>query len=175
MVAMVADIAWRTAVLNPQHGAEANLLTEGIVLIDELDLHLHPSWQRRVVRDLRRTFPRIQFIVTTHSPQIVASVSRAQIRLLDHNRLVAEEPHVEGRDSNAILEDVFGVPSRPEEVEDEIKALYRLIEDEDFATARKQLAVLQERLGPDDEAMIRARWILDTEEAQSGPQPPSPP
>jgi predicted ATP-binding protein involved in virulence len=174
MVAMVADIAWRAAVLNPQHGAEAHLLTEGVVLIDELDLHLHPSWQRRVVGDLRRTFPRIQFIVTTHSPQIVASVSRSQIRLLDHNRLVAEEPYVEGRDSNEILEDVFGVPSRPQEVEDEIKALYRLIEDEDFAAARKQLAGLEERLGPDDAAMIRARWILDTEEAQSPPHPSTP-
>lgn len=58
MVAMVADIAWRTAVLNPQYGTAANLLTEGIVLIDELDLHLHPAWQRRIVNDLRRTFPR---------------------------------------------------------------------------------------------------------------------
>src|SRR5262249_49189916 len=117
MVAMVADIAWRAAVLNPQHGAEAHLLTEGVVLIDALDLHLHPAWQRRAVGDLRRTFPKIQFIVTTHSPQIVASVSRSQIRLLDRNRLVAEEPYVEGRDSNEILEDVFGVTSRPEAVQ----------------------------------------------------------
>jgi len=174
MVAMVADIAWRAAVLNPQHGTEAHLRSDGVVLIDELDLHLHPAWQRRVVGDLRRTFPLIQFIVTTHSPQIVASVSRAQVRLLENNRLVAEEPHVEGRDSNAILEDVFGVPARPKEVQAEIDALYRLIEDEDFATARKQLAVLQERLGPDDAAMIRARWILDTEEAQPNTHPSTP-
>jgi predicted ATP-binding protein involved in virulence len=174
MVAMVSDIAWRCAVLNPHYGPEAHLFTEGVVLIDELDLHLHPAWQRRIVADLRRTFPKIQFIVTTHSPQIVASVSRSQIRLLDHNRLVAEEPYVEGRDSNEILEDVFGVPSRPQEVEDELKALYRLIEDEDFAGARKQLAVLEKRLGPDDAAMIRARWILDTEEAQSPSRPSTP-
>jgi predicted ATP-binding protein involved in virulence len=175
MVAMVADIAWRTAVLNPQHGPEAHLRTEGVVLIDELDLHLHPAWQRRIVGDLRRTFPKIQFIVTTHSPQIVASVSRAQVRLLDNNRLVAEEPHVEGRDSNAILEDVFGVPSRPETVQEEIDALYRLIEDENFAAARERLAALQKRLGPDDAAMVRARWILDTEEAQPIPHPSTPP
>jgi predicted ATP-binding protein involved in virulence len=174
MVAMVADIAWRAAVLNPHHGPDAHLRTEGVVLIDELDLHLHPAWQRRVVGDLRRTFPKIQFIVTTHSPQIVASVSRSQIRLLDRNHLVAEDPHVEGRDSNAILEDVFGVPSRPEDVQAEIDALYRLIEDEDFAAARKQLAALAERLGPDDAAMIRARWILDTEEAQPNTPPSSP-
>jgi predicted ATP-binding protein involved in virulence len=78
MLAMVADIAWRAAVLNPQLGLEAHLRAEGIVLVDELDQHLHPAWQRRVVDDLRRTFPRIQFIVTTHSPQIVASVARSQ-------------------------------------------------------------------------------------------------
>jgi len=175
MVAMIADIAWRAAVLNPHHGPEAHLCTEGVVLIDELDQHLHPAWQRRIVADLRRTFPKIQFIVTTHSPQIVASVSRSQVRLLDHNRLVADEPYVEGRSSNEILEDVFGVPARPAEVQTEIDAFYRLLEDADFAAARKHLAALQDRLGPDDAAMIRARWILDTEETQSGPQPPSPP
>ena len=170
MVALIADIGWRASVLNPQHGTEAHLRSDGIVLIDEIDLHLHPKWQRRVVCDLRRTFPKIQFIVTTHSPQIVASVSRKQIRLLEQNRLVAEEPHVEGRDSNAILEDVFGVPSRPEGVQAEIDALFRLIEDEEFAAARERLAELQERLGPDDSAMIKARWILDDEEASSNGQ-----
>lgn len=175
MIALVADIAWRTAVLNPQHNTQAHQLTEGVVLIDELDLHLHPAWQRRIVADLRRTFPKVQFIVTTHSPQIVASVSRSQIRLLDRNRLVAEEPYVEGRDSNEILEDVFGVPSRPEDVQAEIDALYRLIEDEDFAAARTRLAALQERLGPDDTAMIKARWILETEDPQQSSEPPPPP
>jgi predicted ATP-binding protein involved in virulence len=175
MVAMVADIAWRAAVLNSRHGSEAHLLTEGVVLIDELDLHLHPAWQRRIVADLRRTFPKIQFIVTTHSPQIVASVSRSQIRLLDNNRLVAEEPYVEGRASNEILEDVFGVSARPEAVQSEIDALYRLIEDEDFAAARTRLAALQERLGPDDTAMIKARWILETEDPRPSAEPPASP
>jgi predicted ATP-binding protein involved in virulence len=173
MVAMVADIAWRASVLNPQHGPEAHQRTEGVVLIDELDLHLHPSWQRRIVADLRRTFPKIQFIVTTHSPQIVASVTRDQIRLLDRNQLIASKPYVEGRDSNEILEDVFGVPKRPEPVQAEIDALYRLIEDEDFVAARARLAMLEEHLGPEDAAMIRARWILDTEDppARSEPSP----
>ena len=172
MVAMVADIAWRAAVLNPHFGEEAHLQAPGVVLIDELDLHLHPAWQRRVVDDLRRTFPKLQFIVTTHSPQIVASVSREQVRLLDGNRLIADGAYVEGRNSNEILEDIFDVPARPETTQAEIDQLYRLIEDEQFVAARKQLAVLLERLGPDDKDMVRARWMLDTEEAQ---QPESPP
>jgi predicted ATP-binding protein involved in virulence len=175
MVALVADIGWRASVLNPHHGPNAHQLTEGIVLIDELDLHLHPTWQRSIVADLRRTFPRIQFIVTTHSPQIVASVSRSQIRLLERNQLVAEEAYVQGRSSDEILEDVFGVTARPEAVQAEIDALYRLIEDEDFATARQQLSALEERLGPDDRAMQRARWILDSEELQSNGKPAAAP
>lgn len=168
--AMVADLAWRTAVLNPQHGVDAPKETEGVVLIDELDLHLHPAWQRRVVGDLQRTFPKIQFIVTTHSPQIVASVKRDQVRILKDNRLVNTPVFVEGRDSNEILEDVFGVPPRPDKVKDELEHLYHLLEDEKFDEARAHLASLEQRLGPDDSAMVRARWILDTE----APQPIEP-
>lgn len=171
MIAMVADIARRAAVLNPQFGTDAHLRTEGIVMVDELDLHLHPAWQRRIVDDLRRTFPKIQFIVTTHSPQIVASVARQQIRVLDQNKLVAEQPHVQGRDANEILEDVFGVPKRPEAVQSEIDALYREIEEENYAVARNLLAALQERLGPEDAAMIRAKWLLDTEDPPPSTDP----
>jgi len=166
MVALVADIAWRASVLNPQHGVDAAKLTDGVVLIDELDLHLHPAWQRRVVDDLRRRFPKIQLIVTTHSPQIVASVSREQVRILENNRLVEADVHVEGRDSNEILEDVFGVPARPPETAAEISSLYRLLDDERFDEARAQLVSLEQRLGPDDAAMVRARWILETEAPQ---------
>jgi predicted ATP-binding protein involved in virulence len=175
MVALVADIGWRASVLNPHHGSNAHQLTEGIVLIDELDLHLHPAWQRSIVADLRRTFPKIQFIVTTHSPQIVASVHRDQVRVLDRNQLVSGKPYVEGRDSSEILEDVFGVRARPEAVKAEIDALFRLIEDEDFVAARRHLAALEERLGPYDAAMVRARWILDSEELQANRQPTAAP
>jgi predicted ATP-binding protein involved in virulence len=164
-VAMVADIAWRAAVLNPQHGRDAHELTEGVVLIDEIDLHLHPAWQRRIIADLRRTFPKIQFIVTTHSPQIVASVTRDQVRLLDQNQLVSGIPYVEGRDSSEILEDVFGVPARPEQVKVEIKEVYQLIEAAKFAEARARLDQLEERLGPHDAELIRVRWLLDTEDS----------
>lgn len=68
IVALVADIASRLAEANPQ--LENPLLGEGIVLIDEADLHLHPSWQRRFLKDLSNTFPNIHFITTTHSPLI---------------------------------------------------------------------------------------------------------
>jgi len=83
MLAMVADIAYRAAVLNPHLGKEAAQKTPGIVLIDEIDLHLHPKWQRRVVNDLRRTFPEIQFVATTHSPFIIQSLREGELINLD--------------------------------------------------------------------------------------------
>lgn len=83
MVAMVADIAWRACALNPHLRDLAPELAEGLVLIDEVDLHLHPNWQRRVLGDLRRAFPRLQFIATTHSPFIVQSLEPGQLLNLD--------------------------------------------------------------------------------------------
>jgi predicted ATP-binding protein involved in virulence len=79
MLAMVADAAWRCAVLNPHLGADAAKETPGVVLIDEIDLHLHPSWQRRVVDDLKRAFPKVQFIATTHSPFIIQSLEPGEL------------------------------------------------------------------------------------------------
>ncbi|MCQ9375933.1 AAA family ATPase [Methyloversatilis sp. XJ19-13] len=74
IVAIVADLAIKAAMLNPQLAEKALELTPGVVLIDELDLHLHPRWQRRVIEDLRRTFPKVQFICTTHSPFLIQSL-----------------------------------------------------------------------------------------------------
>ena len=84
MLALVGDIAQRAATLNPH--LEGNILTDtpGIVLIDELDLHLHPKWQRHVIEDLRTTFPKIQFICTTHSPFLIQSLrSGEELLMLD--------------------------------------------------------------------------------------------
>jgi len=75
MLGVAADIAERCVTLNPHLGKNAIVDTPGIVLIDEIDLHLHPKWQRRVVNDLLRAFPRIQFIATTHSPFIIQSLA----------------------------------------------------------------------------------------------------
>ena len=82
-LAMVADIAFRCVTLNPHLGPAATQETSGVVLIDELDLHLHPRWQRHIVEDLRRAFPRLQFIVTTHSPFIVQSMKHGEVLSLD--------------------------------------------------------------------------------------------
>lgn len=83
MLAMIGDIAWKAAQLNPHLGKEVLQKTPGIVLIDELDLHLHPKWQRHVIEDLRRLFPEIQFIATTHSPFIIQTAREGELIKLD--------------------------------------------------------------------------------------------
>lgn len=83
MIAMAGDLAFKAAQLNPHLGAEVLRQTPGIVLIDELDLHLHPRWQRHVVEDLRKMFPEVQFIATTHSPFIVQSLRDGELLPLD--------------------------------------------------------------------------------------------
>lgn len=84
MLGLFCDLARRAAILNPHLEGNASAETAGVVLIDELDLHLHPKWQRRIIEDLRRTFPKIQFICTTHSPFLIQSLrSGEELILLD--------------------------------------------------------------------------------------------
>jgi hypothetical protein len=94
---------------------------------------------------------------------VLASVRRDQVRLLHDNARVTEPVFVEGRDTNGLLEDVFGVPERPQEAQEKVDALFRLLDDERYDEARDALDDLQQMLGPDDSAIVRARWMLDTE------------
>lgn len=91
MGAMVAEIAYRCVILNPHYGKDAVKKSKGIVLIDEIDMHLHPKWQRQVISDLKKAFPNIQFIATTHSPFIVQSLDANELINLDMP--IDEEPY----------------------------------------------------------------------------------
>jgi len=85
MVALVADIAHRCVRLNPFFGEEAATRTPGIVLIDEVEMHLHPRWQQLVIGLLQVAFPNIQFVVSTHSPHVLSTVDKTSIRLIQLN------------------------------------------------------------------------------------------
>ena len=111
---MVADIAYRCVKLNPHLGENACIETNGIVLIDEVDIFLHPSWQQRIIGDLQRTFPNIQFIVTTHSPQVVSSVPKECIRIISNGAIVPFDTQTQGVESQMILAEIFGTSSVPE-------------------------------------------------------------
>lgn len=106
LIGMVADIAYRCIQLNPHLGLAAVRDTPGVVLIDELDLHLHPKWQRTIVGDLKKAFPHLQFVATTHSPFIVQSLGEGELINLDQ---VISEPVPASLPLNAVATDLMGV------------------------------------------------------------------
>lgn len=164
MVAMVADVAYRSAILNPHLGVNAAQQTAGIILIDEIDLHLHPKWQRQVVSDLRRTFPQLQFIATTHSPFILQSLEPGEV--IDLNQEInldgVEETHQDiampspnDRYSHQPIEDIVenvmgvAVPQRSERYQ------------QMYNTAQEYYRVLQEGNTVSEEEKTRLKQRLD--------------
>ena len=141
-LSLVADIARRAVILNEQDGAEAPSLVEGVVLIDEIDLHLHPRWQRVVLDGLRETFPRLQVVVTTHSPQVLSSALNRQVRLIRNGTLWPGTIHVEGRDSNSIMREYFGMDDRDEQGAKRLAALDDAIDAGNATDARSLFAEL---------------------------------
>ena len=124
VIATVGDIAFRAVQLNAHLGARAALETSGIVLIDEVDMHLHPSWQQVILKGLREAFPRLQLIVTTHSPQVLTSVDASCIRLLRQEatpetgkqRTVSKQVKMQTRGvaSSDVLARIMGVDPIPD-------------------------------------------------------------
>lgn len=100
MLAMVMEIAFRCFLLNPHLGNDAARNTSGIVLIDEIDLHLHPEWQKRVINDLQNAFPNLQFIVTTHAPLVIGSLKNGKIFSIKDNQTY-DFPLQTGKDLHA--------------------------------------------------------------------------
>ena len=164
MLALVADLARRMAQGNPH--LEDPLSSEAIVLIDEVELHLHPSWQQRVLTDLARTFPNAQFIVSTHSPQVLTTLRPEQIVKLcrEDGRIVAArtpEPTY-GAEAGDVLNVVMGVDERPpNELADTLKRYMRLIGDDKGESAEaKKLRSDLERLSPHDPALATADFEI---------------
>ncbi|MFT4927489.1 MAG: putative ATP-binding protein involved in virulence [Phenylobacterium sp.] len=117
LIALVGDIARRMVMLNPS--LDNPLTGFGVVLIDEIDLHLHPDWQQKVVGNLQKTFPNIQFILTTHSPQVLTTVPAQSIRIIKHDKgkMSVEIPEFSlGAESYVMLQELQGVSSRPQNI-----------------------------------------------------------
>jgi predicted ATP-binding protein involved in virulence len=125
LIALVFDLTRRLAIANPD---SANPIAEGValVLIDEIELHLHPRWQRDVVKILPEIFKNTQFIITTHSPQVIGETEARSVRLLSMlgNTITCEIPSVaHGADSNWILSVLMGADEMSEDIESEIKKM----------------------------------------------------
>jgi len=159
LLMLVSDLARRLAIANPGLGVDA-LQGKGIVLIDEIDLHLHPQWQRMVIPSLTRTFPNCQFIVTTHSPQVLSKVKKENVFILEDYNLVEVTPHTYGRDSNSILYELMDVKARPGDVQKKIDDCFALIDEEKIEEAKVKLQELADLLGENDAEIVRARTLI---------------
>ena len=166
LAGMVAEIARRACLLNSAYLGELALTeTPGLVLIDELDLHLHPRWQRRVIGDLKRIFPNIQFFATTHSPQVIGEARPEEIVLLTPTGEQKRPLQSYGMDSNWVLECVMEAEGRDPKVAKEIVRLYDEIEDGKFEEARARIAILRNEIGGfgDVEAAESYMWRVEHE------------
>ena len=163
-IALVADIARRAVMLNEFDGAAAPAKAEGVVLIDKLDLHLDPRWQRIALPRLRTTFPRLQIVVTTHSPQVLSSAENRQVRRLFDRKLQDYPVFVEGRDTNAILREYMRTDDRSTEGTDALRSLHDYIDRGHREQAERLYRKLLSRWGDLDPELIRAKVLLDLDE-----------
>jgi predicted ATP-binding protein involved in virulence len=172
MVALIADLAIKVTTQNasflPEELEKENQVlpqilqqTSGLVMIDEIDVHLHPKWQRRVINDLKTTFPSIQFVYTTHSPIIIGEVEAECIRSLKPHETITPTSAF-GLDANRVLDELMGVSERNQETADSLHNLFKLIDDEDFKGAYREIEINPwlKRLSKLDPEITRAQTLI---------------
>ncbi|MEM1322682.1 MAG: AAA family ATPase [Bacteroidota bacterium] len=166
VIGIVLDIAYRMSIANTH--LENPLESKGIILIDEIELHLHPKWQSSVLGALSATFPNIQFIATTHSPLVINQLKGEQLILLDDQRIVQGKSihNTYGRDINSILEDFMGANERPAEIKKLIEEIEELLDEEqpNIQLANNKLNVLKSLVGPNDYEIVKLEALIALEE-----------
>ena len=172
MIGLVADIAHRAARLNPHFAESAALETPGIVLIDEVDMHLHPEWQQLVISTLREAFPLIQFIVTTHSPQVLTTVPCECIRIIEDGRAHAAPPGTEGSESWRTMKRIQGVDARPQanEATKELKEYLSLVDADQWESQRalELRKILDRRYQGEEPALLDADLLIENRKWELG-------
>lgn len=165
MIALIGDLARRLAIANP--ALESPLQGSGVVLIDEIDLHLHPKWQRLVVPRLLEVFPGCQFVISTHSPHVITHVRPECLFLLKQTPegVVAEKPNESyGKNVDRILEDLMGLETtRPDLVETDLHTMFQSIDEGALDKARGQIAALRKTIG-DDPDLVKADVLIRRKE-----------
>ena len=157
LMALVGDIARRLAMMNPS--LDNPLHGNGIVLIDEIDLHLHPKWQRGIIQRLRDTFPNCQFLLTTHSPLVISDAKDVQCYVLNDSELTLLD-NLYGLDANQVLLKIMDTEIRNEEVNKKLTELLNLIQDGELSKAKTALFELEHELSTDDIELAKARLLI---------------
>ena len=161
LMALVGDIARRLAMMNPE--LENPLHGDGVVLIDEVDMHLHPQWARTIIQRLTDTFPNCQFVLTTHSPLVISDCKDVLVYSLDNGELT-EVPSQYGQDANSVLLEVMDTAIRNERVASRLNDLLDLIQDRQFDKANALLAALRAELPANNLELTKASLLLRKEE-----------
>lgn len=165
LMALVGDIARRMAMANPVRGNP--LEGEGIILIDEIDLHLHPMWQRMIIPKLTAVFPNCQFLISTHSPHVITHVQPENLFLLSmtsEGLQVARPSESYGKTVERVLEDLMGLDTtRPEIVKELLRRIYELIDSQKLEEARESIAQLEKQIGEDPE-LVKANVLIKRKE-----------
>lgn len=172
MLAMVGDIAYRCVKLNPHLGHQAAFETPGVVMIDEVDMHLHPGWQQTVLGQLQAAFPKIQFIVTTHSPQVLSSVDASCIRVLHPTTSEEGKSSIEirkisqqtkGVASSDLLAEIMGVDPVPNLPEAQQLAQYHALIQQNLHPSDEGLALrasLEQHFGATHPAILECEQLI---------------
>jgi predicted ATP-binding protein involved in virulence len=129
-----------------------------ICLIDEIDTYLHPRWQRTIMPALAKHFPNTQFIITTHSPLVIANLKNAYVYKIHNGSIVPLKGYF-GKDYAFTLEAAMNTPARNEAVQKELNALFDTIENEQFDEAHSSLIELSEKY-PNEPELTRAQTML---------------
>ena len=164
VLALVLDLARRLSQANPSLDDPLN---EGhaVVLIDEIELHLHPKWQRQIVHNLTKTFPLCQFIATTHSPQVIGEVEHNHILIMADGE-VYSPTHSYGVDSSRVIEEIMDADPRATEVEQLLTSVSKEVGRQRYDSARQLLDQLVNRVGESDPEVTRISTLLDFMEGE---------
>ena len=163
LIWMVLDIAYRMAVLNPDL-LDKICETPGVVLIDELDMHLHPKWQWRIVNALKTIFPNVQFVAATHSPIIISSCKKDNLITIHEDGSISYTRTPYGLDVNETLNSVQRSYTMAEDVEMLFRKFYHSLDAEEYIEAEKQLQELGQMAGESNPKVTEARMAFELEQ-----------
>lgn len=159
VLAFVLDLARRLTLSNPEMDDPVSD-GMGVVLIDELELHIHPQWQRCIIDRLCETFPKCQFVATTHSPLFIGEVYDNQVKLIEDG-IVYEPSGSYGADSNRILEEVMYTQPRKHIVQEKLNRIFELIVKKENKKAMSEIKKLENEIGQSEPDLVRARTRLN--------------
>lgn len=166
LVNTVMDLAFRCSVMNrPLYGLDTCNLTEGVVCMDEIDDHLHPSLQARVIKALQHTFPKVQFIISTHAPMVMTSVEDIEnnvVYRLDYQEgnYLAEVVSTYGLDASSIIQFYLHQADKDIDVQRQLDELFKLVDEEKIEEAKAMLTELEAHFSDRLPEITRARTLM---------------